>query len=164
MSLWKTKGKVNMNKKECKRKLEFSIYQLQNRFCLFALRHNYNDFWVDKVRDWFNAMQELVSIITRKRTILLVRALKNLAECEPVFYKENAECIEILKKEVENFYKNFYCSELDRRNLKRKKNFLYNNGFHLTEQGFYYQALNKIRVTLNDDNTYLYEEEKYVVL
>lgn len=153
-----------MTKKECKRNLETSILELKSRFSLFAITQKYNDFWKNKVMDWFDTMLEFVSIITRKRTILLVRALDNLAKCEPVFYKENAECIEILKKEAENFYRNFYCSELDRRNLRRKKNFLFNNGFHLIGDGVYYQALNKIRVELSLNNTYLYEEEKYDVL
>lgn len=153
-----------MTKKECKRNLETLILELKSRFSLFAFRQKYNDFWINKVMGWFDTMLEYVSIITRKRTIILVRVLDNLAKCEPVFYKENAECIEILKRETENFYKNFYCSELDRRNLRRKKNFLYNNGFHLIGDGVYYQALNKIRVELSLNNTYLYEEENYVVL
>lgn len=153
-----------MNKKECKINLETLILELKSRFSLFAITQKYNDFWVNKVMNWFNTMLEFVSIITRKRTILLVRALDNLAKCEPIFYEENAECIEILKKEAENFYRNFYCSELDRRNLRRKKNFLFNNGFHLIGDGIYYQKLNKIRVELSLNNTYLYEEENYVVL
>lgn len=153
-----------MTKKECKRNLETLILEIKSRFSLFAIRQKYNDIWINKVMDWFDTMLEFVSIITRKRTILLVRALDNLAKCEPVFYKENAECIEILKKETENFYKNFCCSELDRRNLRRKRNFLFNNGFHLIGDGIYYQKLNKIRVELSLNNTYIYEEEKYDVL
>lgn len=153
-----------MTKKECKRNLETLILELKSRFYLFAFKQKYNDFWTVKVTNWFNTMLEYVSIITRKRTILLVRALDNLEKCEPIFYVENAECIEILKKEVENFYKNFYCSELDRRNLRRKKNFLFNNGFHLIGDGVYYQKTNKIRIELSLNNTYTYEEEKYVVL
>jgi hypothetical protein len=153
-----------MTKKECKRNLETSVLELKSRFSLFAIRQKYNDFWINKVMDWFDTMLEYVSIITRKRTILIVRALNNLESCEPIFYKENAECIEILKKEVENFYKNFYCSELDRRNLRRKKNFLFNNGFHLIGDGVYYQKTNKIRIELSLYNTYTYEEERYDVL
>lgn len=153
-----------MTKKECKRNLETLILELKSRFSLFAIRQKYNDFWINKVMGWFDTMLEFVSIITRKRTILIVRALDNLAKCEPVFYSENAECIEILKKETENFYKNFYCSELDRRNLRRKKNFLFNNGFHLIGDGVYYQKTNKIRIELSLNNTYTYEEERYVVL
>ena len=153
-----------MTKKECKRNLETSILELKSRFSLFAVRQKYNDTWTNKVMGWFDTMLEYVSIITRKRTILIVRALNNLANCEPIFYEENAECIESLKKEAENFYRNFYCSELDRRNLRRKKNFLFNNGFHLIGDGVYYQALNKIRIELSLNNTYTYEEENYVVL
>lgn len=153
-----------MTKKECKRNLETSILELKSRFSLFVIIQRYDDYWINKVMDWFDTMLEYVSIITRKRTILLVRALDKLAKCEPVFYSENAKCIEILKKETENFYKNFYCSELDRRDLRRKRNFLFNNGFHLIGDGIYYQALNKIRIELSLNNTYTYEEENYVVL
>lgn len=153
-----------MTKKECKRNLETLILELKSRFSLFVIIQRYDDFWINKVMDWFDEMLEFVSIITRKRTILLVRALDKLAKCEPLFYKENAECIEILKKEAENFYKNFYCSELDRRNLRRKRNFLFNNGFHLIGDGVYYQKTNKIRIELSLNNTYNYEEERYVVL
>lgn len=151
-------------KEKLKEKLMFDIVELKSNFWLFGIKQRYNEHWASKVNSWFDTMLEYAHIITRKRTILLVRALKNLKICEPIFCKENTELIEELKKELENFYKNFYCSELDRRNLKRKKNFLYSNGFHLTEQGYYYQKLNKVKVTLNDDNTYQYEEEKYVVL
>lgn len=69
-----------MLKKECKRNLETLILELKSRFSLFAFRQKYNDFWTIKVGDWFNTMLEYVSIITRKRTILLVRALDNLAK------------------------------------------------------------------------------------
>ena len=153
-----------MTKKKCKRNLKTLILELKSRFSLFAIRQKYNVFWINKVMDWFDTMLEYVSIITRKRTILIVRALDKLAKCEPVFYKENAECVESLKKEVENFYRNFYCSELDRRNLRRKKNFLFNNGFHLIGDGVYYQKTNKIRIELSLNHTYTYEEERYVVL
>lgn len=153
-----------MTKKECKRNLETAVLELKSRFSLFAIRQKYSDIWTNKLISWFDKMLEYVSIITRKRTILLVRALDNLANWEPLFYEENAECIEILKKEAENFYRNFYCSELDRKNLRRKKNFLFNNGFHLIGDGVYYQKTNKIRIELSLNNTYTYEEEKYVVL
>lgn len=151
-------------KEQLKNNLKVKIKELKEKFDVFNTSQKYNSYWKDKCLRDFDTMLEFVSIITRKRTILLVRALNNLAKCEPIFYKENAECIEILKKEIENFYKNFYCSELDRRNLRRKKNFLFNNGFHLIGDGVYYQKTNKIRIELSLYNTYTYEEERYVVL